>query len=317
MKKFISIGICALIFAVPLNGALAEEVAKDVIPAVEPSAQSVADASIVSDAEPSVATSTAQEESVNPKIKFPHGMQIGLGVSATSGLGGFIGYANKDFDSFWWKRIGVRVDFATMAPLKSTIGSALNSIADDGIELDGLTVSDLSLSGHHFGMVADIYPFGNTWFLGGLRISGGYVWGNTEFSAKLAGSTGSGPLEFELNGIEYRYDGGDVTGKAAAKWNYSGPYLGAGFDLGLFYGIKIFADAGVVFSSKAAALSLNVPITSHLERWNGVNWESVKDVPLLEAEFNNAQKIALKDANDELGKYKIYPMLKLGLMYRF
>ena len=36
----------------------------------------------------------------NPDIKFPHGLQIGVGVSATSGLNGFVGYANKNFDSF-------------------------------------------------------------------------------------------------------------------------------------------------------------------------------------------------------------------------
>ena len=30
--------------------------------------------------------------SSNPKIRFPHGMQIGVGVSVSSGLNGFIGY---------------------------------------------------------------------------------------------------------------------------------------------------------------------------------------------------------------------------------
>ena len=36
----------------------------------------------------------------DPAAKFPNGLQFGVGISATSGLNGFIGYANKDFDSF-------------------------------------------------------------------------------------------------------------------------------------------------------------------------------------------------------------------------
>ncbi|MDR1207427.1 MAG: hypothetical protein LBK26_03375 [Rickettsiales bacterium] len=263
-----------------------------------------------------------KSEPVNPKIKFPRGVQLGLGASATSGINGWIGYANKDFESFWWKRLGVRFDFATAAPLKSTINSAMNSAISGGLEIDNLTISDIDLSMQHFGALVDFYPFGNTWFLGGLRISGGYITGNTSFFSKLSGKANGvpgGPMEFELNGTEYRYNGGDINGTAKADWKYSGPYLGGGFDLGLFWGIKIYMDAGIVFTNKTAALSLNVPVNEYLEVWKSGAWENISDdlSGTLETEFNNAQNIALKDANDELDKLKMYPMIKLGFMYRF
>ena len=57
---------------------------------------------------------SSEKEIVNPDIKFPHGLQLGVGVSATSGLNGFVGYANKNFDSFWWKRLGFRLDLGLM-----------------------------------------------------------------------------------------------------------------------------------------------------------------------------------------------------------
>ena len=34
----------------------------------------------------------------NSKTQFPHGLQIGLGLSPTSGLNAFVGYNNKNFD---------------------------------------------------------------------------------------------------------------------------------------------------------------------------------------------------------------------------
>ena len=94
---------------------------------------------------PTDATTAADTVNVtNPDIKFPHGLQIGLGISATGGMDGFVGYANKKFDSFWLKRLGLRLNFATTAPLKSAIDSGVDAImGDEGIDLgDGLTIKD-------------------------------------------------------------------------------------------------------------------------------------------------------------------------------
>ena len=261
------------------------------------------------------------EEAVNPDIKFPSGMQIGIGASATSGVNGFIGYANKNFDSFWWKRFGVRFDFASTSPVQSSIDSAVSSAMGDGQDIgDGVTVDNAALTAKHIGALVDFYPFGDTWFLGGIRFTGGYMIGDLGLSADLTSNIAGAPAsgtEFELNDITYRYNGGALTGTADANWKYSGPYVGTGFDLGLFWGIKMYMDAGVVFTNKTARIDLNVPVTSQLETWNGSSWVAVDDNGAVEAAFESNKVTALADANNELDKYKLFPMVKLGFMYRF
>lgn len=262
---------------------------------------------------------TENKAEVNPDVKFPHGLQLGVGVSATSGLNGFVGYANKNFDSFWWKRFGVRLDFATAAPLKSAINSGIDSImGDEGIEMgDGLRIKDGSIKAQHFAAMLDFYPFGKTWFLGGLRLTGGYYFGELDLRANLVGTMSDLPdaeFAFELEGTNYKYLGNEIRGTANADWNYRGPYLGTGFDLGLFAGLKIYLDAGVVFTNKSAQLGLDLP-TDNLQKWNGTSWEDVNLDGI--AEFERAKHDALADAQEELDKLKFYPMVKVGFMYRF
>lgn len=256
----------------------------------------------------------------NSKTKFPSGLQIGVGLSATSGLNGFVGYANKNFDSFWLKRLGVRLDFSTTAPVKSLIDSGINSIiGDGGAELgDGMVIEDAYVKGHHAAVLVDFYPFGDTWFLGGIRVSGGYYFGELSLGADLGGAIGDLPddeMAFELNGVNYRYTGNQIHGGAQIDWNYRGPYLGAGFDLGLFAGFKIYFDAGVVFTSHTPQVDLNLPI-DNLQVYDGV-WKPVADDPILSDAFNQAKSVALSDARDALSDLNFYPMIKIGFMYRF
>ncbi len=252
--------------------------------------------------------------------KFPTGLQFGVGASATSGLNGFVGYANKNFDNFWAKRFGVRFDFASTSPIKSAVNSAVSDITGDGIDIgDNISVKNGALSARHFGALVDFYPFGNTWFAGGWRLSTGYMTGKTNLTADITGNAQGLPdaaFEFDLDGISYRYNGNEVTGHANINWKYSGPYLGTGFDLGLFWGIKIYMDAGVVFTSKTAAAGLDVPLNDQLEYWNGTTWQNVEASGKI-AEFENAKAAALSEAQDELDKIKYYPIVKLGFMYRF
>lgn len=262
---------------------------------------------------------TNKSEFSNPDVRFPHGLQIGVGLSVTSGLNGFVGYANKNFDSFWLKRFGIRADFATTSPLKSLINSGIDAVmGDEGIDIgDGIIIKDGDIKNQHFAALIDFYPFGNTWFLGGIRLTGGYYWGDLELTAKLTGHVEELPdseFAFELNGADYRYVGNQLYGTAKADWNYRGPYLGAGFDWGLFAGFKIYMDAGVVFTNKTAQLGLDLP-TDNLQKWNGTSWEKVELDGI--AEFEQAKQDALADAQDELNKLKFYPMIKIGFMYRF
>ena len=255
----------------------------------------------------------------NSDITFPHGLELGVGVSATSGLNGFVGYANKNFDSFWLKRFGFRLDFASTSPVKSLINSGIDKfMGDDGIDIgDGLTVKDGEIKGQHIAALLDFYPFGNTWFLGGVRISGGYYFGNLNLEANLTGKVDGLPdseFAFELEGIDYKYSGNEVYGMATADWDYRGPYLGAGFDLGLFAGFKIYMDAGVVFTNKTAQLGLDLPV-ENLQKWNGESWENLNLSDFVE--FEQAKRDALSDAQEELDKLKFYPIIKIGFMYRF
>ncbi|MBO4683260.1 MAG: hypothetical protein J5611_01630 [Alphaproteobacteria bacterium] len=256
---------------------------------------------------------------------MPDGVQMGLGFSGTSGLNGFVGYANKNFESFWWKRLGFRIDFASTSPVQSKINSEIREMMNDkaeGIEItDDLRITNGTVSAKHFGAIVDFYPFGDTWFLGGWRISGGYFNGKMHLGAEVQSDRlPSGDYEFELNDIKYKYAGGEMHATSKADWNYRGPYVGTGFDIGLLWGLKIYVDAGVVFANKSAQLGLDVP-TNGLYQWYNGAWEQVAgDDPLqqqLQATLEDAKREILRDGQKELDKYKFYPLVKVGLMYRF
>ena len=311
MKKIIPI-LCAAVLTVP---AFAEET----LPSENVATPVVAEESAAAHVEQKFETKSES----NPEIKFPRGMQLGLGMSVTSGINGFIGYANKNFDSFWWKRLGVRLDFATIAPLESTITSTLNTAIDDQEDVgDGLSIKSIDVTARHIGLLVDFYPFGDTWFLGGWRLTGGYMYGKFGVAADLTGTISdapSDPVSFELNDVDYRYLGNAVTGRATGTWKYSGPYMGTGFDLGLLFGVKIYMDAGVVYTNKTAAIGLDVPFNNLLQvsTDGGSTWTDVDSNPTLIAQFEADKELALKDANDDLGDYNFFPMVKLGFMYRF
>ena len=245
------------------------------------------------------------------KSSFLHGLQIGVGVSATSGLNGFIGYVNKDFDSFWAKRFGVRFDFGMTSPVKTQLNDAINDVLGDSVEIgDSLAISDVDIDAKHYAAMLDFYPFGNTWFLGGWRLTGGYYFGELNATAHIAGTINEldgGSYEFELGGHNFKYAGNSVHGTAEFDWDYRGPYLGTGFDFGLLAGFKIYMDAGVVFTNKAAQLNLNVPFDNLTMDGNPVDKETVDGVV----------SDALADTQSELDDFKFYPMVKVGFMYRF
>ncbi|MBR2412571.1 MAG: hypothetical protein IKB10_02810 [Alphaproteobacteria bacterium] len=325
MKKISLFALLGIISA----PAFAEEVApvESVADDAVPVAQSTQDlkeeikAELKQEFKDTIATKKAERAAAKhaEKIKFPHGLQFGVGSSATSGLNGFVGYANKNFDSFWAKRFGVRFDFATTRPVKSLINNAIDSVVDDGIDIgDELTINDGKIDAKHMAAMVDFYPFGDTWFLGGWRLTGGYYMGEMSASAAVAGTINEldgGTYEFELMGDKFRYTGNSVHGTAELDWDYRGPYIGTGFDIGLFAGFKIYVDAGVVLTNRAAELDLNVPFTG-LEMQQGGVWKPVENTEL-ESVVNGIVDETLSDAQSELDDIKYYPMVKVGFMYRF
>lgn len=219
--------------------------------------------------------------------------------------------------------MGLRLDFATTAPIESSINATINTAVDDNQEVgDNMAIKSVDVTARHVGLLVDFYPFGDTWFLGGWRLTGGYMAGKFGIGADLSGTINDAPSEpvsFELNDVDYRYLGNAITGRATGTWKYSGPYMGTGFDLGLLWGIKIYMDAGAVYTNKTAAMGLKVPLNNLLQvsTDGGTTWPAVTSDSDLVDEFNANKDAALKDANDDLNKYNFFPIVKLGLMYRF
>ena len=72
-------------------------------------------------------------------------------------------------------------------------------------------------------------------------------------------------------------------------------------------------DAGVVFTSEAAKLDLQIAEANLRQSTNnGATWDDIDTSAL---QTNKAQ--ALADAQKELDKYTYYPIVKMGFMYRF
>jgi hypothetical protein len=253
----------------------------------------------------------------DPNAKFPRGLQFGIGASATSGMNGFIGYNNKKLDSFWGKRFGIRLDFASFSPIKKDFNKELNKDInkEGGIEIDDtLKIDNVAINGHHYGAMVDFYPFGDTWFLGGFRVSGGYMFGKLDLDANVHGlPDDNGYVEFEMNHHKYYYTNGEMSAKAMADWKYNGPYVGTGFDLGLFWGFKIYFDAGVVLTGNTAKFDMNIP-TDYLENANG---DSIVEGTAAYDQYVTDREKELSDARKEIKDYPYYPLVKLGFMYRF
>lgn len=180
------------------------------------------------------------------------------------------------------------------------------------------------VSARNLGLNLDFYPFGKLWFLGNMRLSTGYYFG-----------------KFELGGIyRKKIDVGDQINMAGAKWEavvgedpsiifdvalkdkVIGPYLGAGWDFSLPFGFKLFVDGGLVFTSEPE-------IVADI-RGTGKVKITVDGNPPVELDLaNSAELQELRDRikelqrqfDDKIKDYKKYmkyfPMLKVGLIYRF
>ena len=218
--------------------------------------------------------------------------QIGLGVPLIpTGYNGFIGYVNKNSSSFWWKRLGARLDFQIPSDMDAKFSlsdngteydvsgkanilflsksfddvatfdyptfddDSDNSTPETKLNLDGAN-GKFALSNQNIGALIDFYPFGNTWFFGGIRLTGGYYFG--DMKAKINVNL---PNDLPTDGgWSYKIDNTATSDTIVAKvrggsklsakfnWNYSGPYAGFGFDLGIFRGFKFYMDTGVVFA---------------------------------------------------------------------
>lgn len=244
-------------------------------------------------------------------VAFPDGISVGLGVSALGGVNIIAGYKYVDDDSLW-NKFGVRFDFADVAPLKSAIDSAIDHIMGNGVDVgDGVKINNGQLDSSHYGALIDFYPFDSGW-----RISGGMMWARIELDADIVGEIAEVPSErfyFYINGDHYYYNGNRFRGNTSIDWNFYGPYLGTGFDVGLFCGLRLFLDAGLVFANRPARLNIEIPHEQlYIYDTGTATWSPVT-VPKLDSDVLAAQR----DANHKLSDLRVYPVVKLGVLYRF
>lgn len=243
---------------------------------------------------------------------FPHGMSIGLGASALGGINVSAGFYNPEYESYWARRLGARIDIATTDPLKSAIDSAIDSFMRDGRDIgDGVKIDEGSLDAWHGSIVLDYYPFAGVW-----RVSAGYAWGGATLDAAIFGEIERAPAQrfyFYLAGDHYYYNGNNFNGAATIDWNYHGPYFGTGFDFNLGCRFGLFLDFGVVLTNRPATLALDIPQEQlYIYNIQTATWAPVS-IPQLDADIARATR----DANDKLSDLRVYPMVKLGFSYRF
>ena len=240
------------------------------------------------------------------------GLLVGLGASALGGINVSLGYHNPDFESYWARRLGVRIDFATTDPLKSAIDSAIDSYMRDGRDVgDGVKIDEGSLDAWHGSLVLDYYPFAGAW-----RLSGGYAWGGATLDAAIFGEVEHASAQrfyFYLAGDHYYYNGNNFNGTARIDWNYHGPYFGTGFDFNIGCRFGLTLDFGAVLTNRPAMLTLNIPQEQlYVYNMQTTTWSPVS-IPQLDTDVARATR----DANDKLSDLRVYPMVKLGFSYRF
>lgn len=229
--------------------------------------------------------------------KYKEGLQFGFGVPLVTPLTGynvFVGYVNKNASTFLGRRFGWRADFTIPSNLR--LNAQMNDNHNDGYDLDlqgkilGMNVelsdftnkkftvdyetddagqnieinglnAELTLKNKNMGLLVDFYPFGNTWFLGGIRLSGGYYIGNLGIDAAVNVNKDIG-FRYEVYDGQHDYLYAEIAKNskfgASFNWKYHGPYAGLGFDLGIFRGFKFYMDAGVVFSNAPKVTNNNI-----------------------------------------------------------
>ena len=151
-------------------------------------------------------------------------------------------------------------------------------LEEEGVEYDG----DLGLS--NAALFADWHPFG-----GSFRLSAGGVQTGNEFKGAAEGSldVGDGTYDGRLD--------------AEVSWSGLAPYLGLGFGNAVQGGRWSFSfDLGVMFTGSPT-----------------VRLDGAVDDPLLQAQFDEDLERERANLDDELSDAKYYPVVSLGIAYRF
>lgn len=142
---------------------------------------------------------------------------------------------------------------------------------------------DLSgnLNFNSVGLIGDYYPFE-----GGFRLSAGVYLPNNKFEASGAGKQ-------KINNVEYA----GVTSNLKVSWNSVAPYAGLGYVYRFSSGVELSADAGALIGKPSG------------------EFDATSTAP--DAQFNTNLQKAKDSLQDSLNKLAAYPVISIGLGYRF
>ncbi|MEL7040258.1 MAG: hypothetical protein AAGL90_01965 [Pseudomonadota bacterium] len=171
------------------------------------------------------------------------------------------------------------------------IRAGVNYLAfDEDIDVDDITYDgELDFSG--FGAFVDVHPFGGSFFVTGGAYAGG----------KSIDLTATSDVAIEIGDMIYTPDEyGRLEGDV--EFDDIVPFLGLGWDTTFEtdgnWGFNVLAGAAVFGSGDVT-----------LDAVGG----TLSDNPLLQAEL--AQEV--QDIEDEIEDYELWPVVQVGLSYRF
>ncbi len=159
-------------------------------------------------------------------------------------------------------------------------GASVNSTATYTTTLDFNTVS----------LLADYHPFSS-----GFRLTGGAMLNKNELSATAT----AGDQTISIGDYEST-QGADLTADVAITFPSTAPYVGLGYDSSPYSksGLSFTFDAGVMFQGEP-----NAEVTL-----SGADAAQVSQADI-------DKEVA--DINDTLKDFNVYPVVNLGLSYRF
>lgn len=166
---------------------------------------------------------------------------------------------------------------------------------DSSSEVNGANVSSTAtytttLDFNTVSLLADYHPFHS-----GFRLSGGAMLNNNKLSATAT----AGDQTISIGDYEST-QGADLTADVAITFPATAPYLGLGYDSSPYSrsGLSFTFDAGVMFQGEPNA-----------------------DVKLSGADASQVSQDDIDkevaDINDTLKSFNVYPVVNMGLSYRF
>lgn len=193
--------------------------------------------------------------------------------------------------------VGVTAKIGTLgAGLEATVGASdylgfrfgVNAMSLGPTVLTDEGSIDTDMEWLTYGVVMDLHPFG-----GGFRISGGGLVNKNKFKMKANLEEAVG-----LNGTDYRLDAlsGDVTFDELAP--YAG--IGVGNAVGADGRWHFAFDLGVMFQGKPK-----------------VQATATASDPALQAVVDDALAAEIADIQDDADKFQLYPVISIGVSYRF